>query len=205
MKKFHEVEYLHINAFTLEQHCIVLRWNEKKRILPIWIGADDARAQIAREELPPPRRPRLLDIFSESCMRFGGGFKELRISYYYLGSFVAYLVTDSGEEIDCRVSDGIAIAHAWGIPVFASADVLAQASVFVSDADMSIWLGLDFGEDPTQAGFDDSASQDPQADLDFTQLMASLGVSEEDLMGLGESPFLDDFMTDEDSDSDGDR
>ena len=36
---YHLVEYLQISEFPENQYCIVLRWIEKNRILPVWIDA----------------------------------------------------------------------------------------------------------------------------------------------------------------------
>lgn len=179
----HQVEYLQISVFPEGHSCIVLRWAEKKRILPIWIGFEEATEQRRREQESPPRRPRLSDLFISAASRFGSGFKEMHITSYYEGEFIAALLTNDGEEFDCRPSDAIAVAYGLGLPIFVNETVLSQASVYVSEADLKQWLGLDFGEDIAPTLVEDSASGDAAADADFSKMMESMGVSEADLMG----------------------
>lgn len=179
----HQVEYLQISVFPEGHSCLVLRWAEKKRILPIWIGFEQAAKQRRREEQSPPRRPRLNDLFIDAVSRFGSGFKEMHITSYYEGDFIAVLVTNNGEEFDCRPSDAISVAYSLDLPILVDESVLSQASVYVSEADLKQWLGLDFGDDITQTFIEDSASGDAAADADFSRMMESMGVSEADLMG----------------------
>ncbi|AKK05890.1 hypothetical protein CMUST_07825 [Corynebacterium mustelae] len=180
---FHVVEYLQVSVFPESHSCLVFRWNEKKRILPIWISPVDAIAQQRREAEIPPRRPRFEDLFLSVSSMGEIGFKELRITSFYEGEFIAALITESDFEIDCRPSDGIAIAHSLDLPILVDEEVLMQASVYVSEADMRQWFGLDFGEDITETGWEASASGDAAADADFSALMESMGVRESDLLG----------------------
>lgn len=180
---FQVVEYLQVSVFPENHSCLVFRWNEKKRILPIWISPVDAVAQQRREADVPPRRPRFEDLFLSVSSMGSIGFKELRITSFYEGEFIAALVTESDFEIDCRPSDGIAVAYSLDLPILVDEDVLMQASVYVSESDMRQWFGLDFGEDITETGWEVSASGDAAADADFSALMESMGVSESDLLG----------------------
>ena len=107
----------------------------------------------------------------------------MHITSYYEGDFIAVLVTNNGEEFDCRPSDAISVAYSLDLPILVDESVLSQASVYVSEADLKQWLGLDFGDDITQTFIEDSASGDAAADADFSRMMESMGVSEADLMG----------------------
>ncbi|MHC9548877.1 bifunctional nuclease family protein [Corynebacterium diphtheriae bv. gravis] len=100
---------------------------------------------------------------------------------YYEGVFICSLVLDNQEEIDCRPSDAIAISELIGVAISVDDEVLNQASVFVPESDMEAYLGFVFPKD-----VHDELDSDPtksQADADFSNLMESLGVSEQDLLG----------------------
>ncbi len=161
----------------------MLRWKEKKRILPIWVALTEAIVQHQREAGVPPRRPRLTDLLIEVVSRIGSGLKEVQITSYFEGDYVASLVTNEGEEFDCRPSDAIAVAYILDLPIFADEAVLSQASIYISEMDLEQWLDLHFESDVSEPLVEDSASGDAAADADFSRMMKSMGVSEADLIG----------------------
>ena len=153
---YHLVEYLQISEFPENQYCIVLRWIEKNRILPVWIDAADAF--------------------------------EVHMDSYCAGDYIASLVTNNGDELECRPSDAMGVAYLLNLPIMASEEVLSHASVFISEADLETWLGLYLTTDPVESHLEESASGDAAADADFSKLMESMGVSEADLLGSDDNP-----------------
>jgi bifunctional DNase/RNase len=97
------------------------------RLLPIFIGIWEAvsinSAQI-KEVLP---RPFTHDLFIDLCMKFSITLRYLQIDSIEDGVYYAQLVMNSGEQdeyLDCRPSDGIALALRSDIPIFVEEAVL---------------------------------------------------------------------------------
>jgi hypothetical protein len=101
-----------------------------ERLLPIFIGIWEAvsinSAQI-KEVLP---RPFTHDLFIDLCARFSITLRYLQIDSIEDGVYYAQLVMSSGKQdeyLDCRPSDGIALALRGDIPIFVEESVLASA------------------------------------------------------------------------------
>lgn len=169
--------------------CVLLRWDGRGKILPIWIDRPEAAKLQALSLGYEPKRPGPHETFAEALTRFGPEIKEVRIVSHHEGVFIAELETSDGQQLDSRPSDAIILAQILGIPVLVDEDVITQAGVYVGDRDLVDLISGKNPPDPKDAGDDvSSASGDEQADRDFEQLMASLGVSEEDLLGAEDSP-----------------
>ena len=100
------------------------------RLLPIFIGIWEAvsinSAQI-KEVLP---RPFTHDLFIDLCARFSITLRYLQIDSIDDGVYYAQLVMSTGQQdeyLDCRPSDGIALALRGDIPIFVEECVLASA------------------------------------------------------------------------------
>ncbi|MDO9550057.1 MAG: bifunctional nuclease family protein [Methanoregula sp.] len=100
------------------------------RLLPIFIGIWEAvsinSAQI-KEVLP---RPFTHDLFIDLCEKFSIKLQCLKIDSIDDGVYYAQLVMSSGlqeEYLDCRPSDGIALALRGDIPLFVEESVLTSA------------------------------------------------------------------------------
>jgi uncharacterized protein len=100
------------------------------RILPIFIGIWEAvsinSAQV-KEVLP---RPFTHDLFIDLCYKFSITLRYLQIDSIDDGVYYAQLVMNSGQQdeyLDCRPSDGIALAIRGEIPIFVDECVLASA------------------------------------------------------------------------------
>lgn len=196
-----DVDYHGIHPIGPEAFpCILLRWVEKNRFLPVWITSNDATDIDSRDSGFAPRRPTSIDLLIESLNRFAEGISAVRIVSYHEGVFHASIVLGNGEELDARVSDAVSIARILDIPIAVDSEILAHNAIFVSDDDLLQYAGIraQFEEETLELA-EPSASGDAEADADFEELMKSLGVSESDLMG---------DVTDESSDKDdeeGDR
>lgn len=109
---------------------VILREENSKRALPIFIGAAEAQSieiQLSGYEIPRPLTHDLLkNVFD---------FLECRVMRVEVcdlreGTFYAKLVVDwdGGEkEIDCRPSDGIALALRCKVPVLVAEAVMDEA------------------------------------------------------------------------------
>jgi bifunctional DNase/RNase len=100
------------------------------RFLPIFIGIWEAvsinSAQI-KEVLP---RPFTHDLFIDLCYKFSITLRYLQVDSIEDGVYYAQLVMSSGKQeqyLDCRPSDGIALALRSDIPIFVEECVLASA------------------------------------------------------------------------------
>jgi hypothetical protein len=100
------------------------------RLLPIFIGIWEAvsinSAQI-KEVLP---RPFTHDLFIDLCARFSITLRYLQIDSIDDGVYYAQLVMSTGQQdeyLDCRPSDGIALALRGDVPIFVEECVLASA------------------------------------------------------------------------------
>jgi len=100
------------------------------RLLPIFIGIWEAvsinSAQI-KEVLP---RPFTHDLFIDLCAKFSITLRYLQIDSIDDGVYYAQLVMSTGQQdeyLDCRPSDGIALALRGDIPIFVEECVLASA------------------------------------------------------------------------------
>jgi hypothetical protein len=109
---------------------LVVLTDGNSRHLPIFIGIWEAvsinSAQI-KEVLP---RPFTHDLFIDLCFKFSITMKYLQIDSVKDGVYYAQLVMSSGQKeeyIDCRPSDGIALALRGDIPIFVDECVLQSA------------------------------------------------------------------------------
>ena len=106
------------------------------RVLPIFIGIWEAvsiNSARTKEVLP---RPFTHDLFIDLCARFSISLQSLQIDSIDNGVYYAQLVllSDHHEEyLDCRPSDGIALALRAGIPILVDESVLAAAGQTSAD------------------------------------------------------------------------
>lgn len=176
------VEYHGVHTVGPEQFsCVLLRWAEQNRILPIWLSPISAADIDVRDSGYTPRRPGSQDIMSDLITRMTSGVSGVNIISHFEGVFIASIVFNDGEEVDARPSDAIKLARALEVDLKVEEDVLQQASFFVSDDVLEEYFDLRFGADAPESGEAElSASGDAQADADFEEMMRSLGMSEAD-------------------------
>jgi len=110
---------------------LIVLTDGNERVLPIFIGIWEAvsinSAQI-KEVLP---RPFTHDLFIDLCARFSITLRYLQIDSIEDGVYYAQLVMSSGKQdeyLDCRPSDGIALALRSDIPIFVEESVLVSAA-----------------------------------------------------------------------------
>jgi bifunctional DNase/RNase len=126
---------------------VVLTDGDDALNLPIFIGLWEAisiNSAKIKEVLP---RPFTHDLFLELLDKFSISLRFLQIDSIENGVFYAQLVlsTDHHEEyIDCRPSDGIALALRGEVPIFVDETVLMSAGQRIQDlpkmVDLSTFL-----------------------------------------------------------------
>ncbi|WIM68808.1 bifunctional nuclease family protein [Corynebacterium breve] len=159
--------------------CALLRWEERGRIIPVWLPpVEGSRLAVADAEWDPDR-PDSHDLLTEIIERSTSGVKSIEISSYYNGTFVATVELEDGEEYDARLSDALILASKLNLLVDADEAVLNQASMWISESDAHEFFGLDLPE--TNNEEETSASGDAKADADFASLMRSMGVDASDI------------------------
>jgi bifunctional DNase/RNase len=110
---------------------LVILTDGSGRLLPIFIGIWEAvsiNSAKNREVLP---RPFTHDLFLDLCAKFSITLRSLQIDSIEDGVYYAQLVFVSNkheEYLDCRPSDGIALALRGDVPIFVEETVLATAA-----------------------------------------------------------------------------
>ena len=111
---------------------VVLKDDEEKFFLPIWVGIFEANAialQLENVTTPRPMTHDLLfDMLGElevACTRVS--VTELRENTFYAS--ITLTVNGREVEIDSRPSDALALAVRSGAPIFAAEDVIAESAI----------------------------------------------------------------------------
>lgn len=182
------VEYHGVHTAGPEDFtCVLLRWAEQNRVLPLWISPITAVELEARDVGFSTRRPSTHELLADSLTRLTSGVTAINITSAYEGTFIANIMFTDGEELDARASDAIVVARMLELDIHVDEDVLNQNSFYASDTDLKQYFGLDLGSGEEPEG-ELSASGDAQADADFSQLMESMGFFESELFNPGEEP-----------------
>ena len=169
--------------------CAVLRWPEENRLIPVWISPIEGMQLAAVLDGHQPNRPTSHDLICE-VLEGSGGVEAIEIANYHQGTFMVDIKAPNGEVYDSRLSDALAVSEYFNVPISAEADLLAQVSVYASDADVKEYFDLEIS---THAAGDNlpasenndsstSASGNAQADADFEAMMRSLGMEEKDFL-----------------------
>lgn len=177
---FIEVEYHGVTPIGPEMFpCILLRWAQQDRVLPLWIATSSADELDIRDAGHEPRRPTAHDLLAAMFLA-KGGVEEVRILSHHQGVFIASILAADGEEVDARASDAILLARLLDVPIKVDEDVLAATALYVSQGDLARYFDLVIDAAPSE-----DLNVNMQVDTEFEELMRSLGVSEDDLRGEG--------------------
>ena len=169
--------------------CALLRWPEEERLIPVWISPIEGMQLAAVLDGHQPNRPTSHDLICE-VLEGTGGVEAIEIANYHQGTFMVDIKAPNGEVYDSRLIDALAVSEYFNVPISAEADLLAQVSVYASDADVKEYFDLEIstpgtGEDVHASESSDSstsASGNAQADADFEAMMRSLGMEEKDFL-----------------------
>ncbi|MFM1786339.1 MAG: hypothetical protein RL228_289 [Actinomycetota bacterium] len=103
------------------------------RVLEIWIGAVEAGAiAMAQQEVQAPR-PLTHDLIVNILSTLNVNLVTVRINELSDGVYLAELVLSDGSRIECRPSDGVAIAIRTDAPILVAEEVFDKAG-FVVDS-----------------------------------------------------------------------
>lgn len=118
------------------QHVILLKPLDslpgEGRILPIWIGAQEATSILIAVEGAIPPRPLAHDLMRSLLDELGATVDRVEVTRIEEGTFYAEVTLTSASGIhlvDARPSDAIALASRAAAPIWVADDVLAEAGV----------------------------------------------------------------------------
>lgn len=129
------------------QHVILLRPLDSDqgspRMLPIWIGAQEATSILVAVEGASVPRPLAHDLMRAIVETLGGTVQRIDVTRIDGGTYYAEVtLTAQGgvHRIDARPSDAIALACRAGAPIFVADAVLDEAGVVdvVTEADAEV-------------------------------------------------------------------
>lgn len=110
------------------------------RIIEIWIGAVEAGAiAMAQQEVVPPR-PLTHDLIVDILNKLNVSLVTVRINELSDGVYLGELVLSDGSRIECRPSDGVALAIRLDAPILVAEEVFEKAG-FVENS-----MGEEVGE-----------------------------------------------------------
>jgi bifunctional DNase/RNase len=118
---------------SVSEACVVvLREKHGVRLLPIWIGALEARSIADAMQHVHHKRPLTHDLCMSIIVSLGGALQGVHITRVQDDTYYAQLRVLRGGEtmhVDARPSDSLAIAVRMGAPIFAEDALLATVDV----------------------------------------------------------------------------
>ena len=104
-----------------KQPIVLLKTADGKRFLPIWIGASEASAIMARLQGTETPRPMTHDLLRNVVDELGGTIVRIAVTELRDNTFYAQIVLQANgdeHEIDSRPSDAIALAVRVNAPIY---------------------------------------------------------------------------------------
>lgn len=143
------VESVRVHVLT-GQHVVLLQAKDGDRLLPIWIGPDQAHSIATRIAGIASERPLTHDLFMDVLTKLGAEITRIVVRDLVSdesggGVFHGSLFLQSGEtelEIDCRPSDAIALAVRCDARILVSDTVLDRSAIVAEgeeDQNLSIF------------------------------------------------------------------
>ncbi len=128
-----QLDVLSVSKYNgTEDYVLVLREHAGQRLLPIVIGEPEAHAIARAANGLYQARPSTHDLLASVISRLGAHLECILIHDLRDETFFCQLEL-KGErgllEIDCRTSDGVAVALRTTSPIFATEEVVGQAAV----------------------------------------------------------------------------
>lgn len=115
---------------------VVLKDDDDKTFLPIWVGIFEANAIALQLESVETPRPMTHDLLRNVIVEMQGTVTRILINDLQESTFYARIFMTIGErtvEIDSRPSDAIALALRLSAPIFVAQEVLDQAQTITPD------------------------------------------------------------------------
>jgi len=119
---------------------IILRDEEEKRSLPIWVGLFEANAIALELEKISTPRPMTHDLFTEILSQLEARVVKIAVTELRENTFYALITVaiDGAEiEIDSRPSDAIALAVRAEAPIFAAEAVIEESAIEFEHEDVN--------------------------------------------------------------------
>ncbi|MDD3313813.1 bifunctional nuclease family protein [Pseudodesulfovibrio sp.] len=117
---------------------LILKGEDRARVLPIWIGAVEAMAiSVALNAIPFPR-PMTHDLLLNTILNMGGKVESIVVNSIVDGTFFAEIVVEREGgivRIDSRPSDAIALAVRAKCPMFVEDAVMESSGVPLKDGE----------------------------------------------------------------------
>lgn len=116
-----------------QDQIIVLKEKAGDRQFPIVIGFLEASSIKMKIANVVPPRPLTHDLMKDIVDQLGGKLESLVIDKMVENTFHGKLMVKVGDvtkAIDCRPSDGIALAVRSQVPIFVEDDIMKQAVIF---------------------------------------------------------------------------
>lgn len=130
-----EVEVLGVRKQTSVDQVVVLLLDPAgRRLLPVVVGPGEGAAIAAGQAGVKPPRPMTHDLLVSVLRTATIVVEHVEIVALRDGVFHAALVLDSGQRVDSRASDAVAVAVRVGCPVLCAADVLEESALEVEGA-----------------------------------------------------------------------
>lgn len=124
---------------------VILKDNDEKKWLPIWIGPYEAKMISMALEKTRPSRPFSPDLIKSIIESAALGLEKIVISDIKNNTYYATIWLKKGEKqllIDARPSDAIAVALRFESPIFISDEVMKQASISHSSNEEEVSMRL---------------------------------------------------------------
>jgi uncharacterized protein len=125
------IHSLNVDA-TTNQPVIILREPESGKLLPIWIGHNEATAILLKLQRVEPPRPMTHDLLLNTIRELGFTIDRIEITRLEDSTFFAAIVVRSDNRtvsIDARPSDSIALAVRANAPIMVAEQVLEEAGL----------------------------------------------------------------------------
>ncbi|WP_246169563.1 bifunctional nuclease family protein [Actinotalea subterranea] len=117
----------------LDQVVVLLLDLVGRRLLPIVVGLAEGSAIATAQSGVVPPRPMAHDLLVAVARARGGDVAHVEIVGLVDGVFHAALVLDTGERVDSRASDAVAVAVRVGCPVLCAREVLDESALEVEE------------------------------------------------------------------------
>jgi hypothetical protein len=119
-----------------QQPIVLLKERDGERFLPIWIGQPEANAIAFGQQGIVTQRPMTHDLLKLMLDEFNVSVERIVITELKEGTFYAtirLLANGTAHDVSSRPSDAIALAVRVRVPIYASEEVLDEASITVHD------------------------------------------------------------------------
>lgn len=117
----------------LDQVVVLLLDIEGRRLLPIVVGVAEGSSIASAQAGVTAPRPMTHDLLVDMLTTLGAEVERAEITALVDGVFHAALVLDSGDRVDARASDAIAVAVRTHSPVLCAPEVLDESGLEVEE------------------------------------------------------------------------